>query len=397
MALQPTATCTPQPARQLLVDVSIIASHDAGTGIQRAVRSLLLQLLESPPSGFKIRPVRATRKLPYRYANSYLASLTSSELIQEDSDVQVFNGDIFLGLDLASRIAPRRQIDLLKWRTKGVRCAFVVYDLLPLLHRHWFTPRSYRSFRDWLSTLAVHADALFCISNSVSNEMRGCMERRFNLVQNEPRIEWFHLGANLPVTDTDTAASTSRLTYLDPASGQRAVLMVGTIEPRKGHAQVLDAFELLWRKNVGVKLIIVGGQGWHVESFIERLRSHPEIGQRLLWLPDIDDVELMRLYSELDGLVVASEAEGFGLPLVEAAQYGMPLFVRDIPVFREVAGEHAAYFSAQSGIELAPQLAQWLEQLESRTAPTSQTIKRLTWSASADRLKTLLANFDSPR
>ncbi len=397
MALQPTAIGAPQPARQLLVDVSIIASHDAGTGIQRAVRSLLLQLLESPPSGFEIRPVRATRKRSYRYANSYLASLTSSGLVQEDSEVQVFNGDIFLGLDLASRIAPRRQIDLLKWRAKGVRCAFVVYDLLPLLHRHWFTPRAYRSFRDWLSTLAVHADALFCISNAVSNEVRGCMERRFNLVGNEPAIEWFHLGANLPITDTEVAVDTAQLDCVNPSSRQRAVLMVGTIEPRKGHAQVLDAFELLWRNGVGSKLIIVGGQGWHVESFIERLKSHPEIGKRLLWCPDIDDVQLMRLYAELDGLVVASEAEGFGLPLVEAAQYGMPLFVRDIPVFREVAGEHAAYFSAQSGVELAPQLAQWLDRLKNGTAPTSQTIKPLTWSASADRLKALLANLDCPR
>ncbi|SIO69861.1 Glycosyltransferase involved in cell wall bisynthesis [Burkholderia sp. GAS332] len=397
MALQPMAPGEAQPTRQLLVDVSIIASHDAGTGIQRVVRSLLLQLLEAPPAGFEIRPVRATRKQPYRYANIYLASLSSSALPREDDDVQVFNGDIFLGLDLTSRIAPRRQLDLLKWRAKGVRCAFVVYDLLPLLHRQWFTPRAYRSFRHWATTLAVHADALLCISSSVSKEVSSCMMRRFGMTGSQPATRWFHLGADLHVDHAGEEIDGLDLQYANPGHPRRNVLMVGTIEPRKGHGQVLDAFDVLWRNGVESKLIIAGKPGWRVESFIERLNNHPEIGKRLLWLPDINDVQLVRLYAELDGLVMASEAEGFGLPLVEAAQYGMPLFVRDIPVFREVAGEHAVYFSAQNGIELAPQLAQWLDLLDSGTAPASHAMQSLTWFASADRLKALLADLDCPR
>ncbi|MFM0044177.1 glycosyltransferase family 4 protein [Paraburkholderia sediminicola] len=393
MAVQPNAPGEAQPVRQLLVDVSIIASHDAGTGIQRVVRSLLLQLLEAPPPGFEIRPVRATRKQPYRYANIYLASLTSSALPHQDDDVRVFNGDIFLGLDLTSRITPRRQLELLKWRAKGVRCAFVVYDLLPLLHRQWFTPRAYNSFRHWVSTLAVHADALLCISSSVSKEMGHCMTRRFGLTGNQPTTGWFHLGADLPVDHAGETIDRLELDYANLSHGRRNILMVGTIEPRKGHGQVLDAFDVLWRKDAESKLVIAGKPGWHVESFIERLNNHPEAGKRLLWLPDINDVQLARLYAKLDGLVMASEAEGFGLPLVEAAQYGMPLFVRDIPVFREVAGEHAAYFSAQSGDELAPQLAQWLDWLDSGTAPASQAIMPLTWSESAGQLKALLAEF----
>lgn len=397
MALQPTGGVARQSARQLLVDVSIIASHDAGTGIQRVVRSLLLQLLEAPPSGFEIRPVRATRKQPYRYANSYLALLTSSASALEDDYVQASKGDIFLGLDLASRIAPRRQLDLLKWRATGVRCAFVVYDLLPLLHPQWFTPRSRRSFHRWLSTLAIHADVLLCISNSVSNEMRDCIKRRFDLTDNEAATQWFHLGADLPSSLAKAPTAAQRPAFPSPTSARRRVLMVGTIEPRKGHAQALDAFDLLWRSGSDAMLIIAGRQGWHVESFIERLKGHPEAGKRLLWLQDINDAQLTQLYADLDGLLMASNAEGFGLPLVEAAQYGMPVFVRDLPVFREVAGEHATYFAAQSGAELAPQLAAWLDRLDRSTAAPSRAMKSLTWSASAEQLKALIADLDCPR
>ncbi|MGF6641448.1 glycosyltransferase family 4 protein [Paraburkholderia sp. MM6662-R1] len=397
MAIRPAASRDPTSARQLLVDVSIIASHDAGTGIQRVVRSLLLQLLEAPPPGFEIRPIRATRRQSYRYANRYLASLTSSESPEEDENVQIFNGDIFLGLDLSSRIAPRRQLDLLKWRVKGVRCAFVVYDLLPLLHPHWFTSRATRSFRYWVSTLAVHADALLCISRAVSDEVRSCMKERFDLTANGPDTGWFHLGADLPTRHASAATDSSHRVNVNSNLGHQSVLMVGTIEPRKGHAQVLDAFDLLWQNGVESTLIIAGKQGWHVESFIEHLTNHPEAGKRLHWFPNIKDVQLAQLYSELNGLVMASEAEGFGLPLVEAAKYGMPVFVRDLAVFREVAGEHATYFAANTGAELAPQLAEWLDQLGSGSAPASHTMKSLTWSASAEQLKALIADLDRSR
>ncbi|MBL3940675.1 glycosyltransferase family 4 protein, partial [Bacteroides thetaiotaomicron] len=74
---------------------------------------------------------------------------------------------------------------------------------------------------------------------------------------------------------------------------------------------------------------------------------------RLNWLQDIDDAALADLYARVDGLLFASEGEGFGLPIVEAAQHGLPLLLRDLPVFREVAGEHATYFSASDGTGLA--------------------------------------------
>jgi glycosyltransferase involved in cell wall biosynthesis len=366
--------------RQLLIDVSIIASHDARTGIQRVVRSLILGLLESPPPGFEIKLVRASRKRSYCYANSYLASLTSSEQYIEDVPVVVSNGDMFLGLDLTSRISPRRYVDFLKWRAQGVLCAFVVYDLLPIFHPEWFTPRAQRSFRSWLSLLAIHADALFCISESVAVEVRECMQKRFRFSEGEVVTKSFHLGAQLPEKD-----STER-----PQPGGTTILMVGTIEPRKGHAQVLDAFECIWRSGVDATLIIAGQPGWHMEDFAQRLRCHSETDKRLQWFANADDPQLAKLYARANGVIMASQAEGFGLPLIEAAQYGIPILARDLPVFREVAGDHVTYFVSADGGEFAPQLTLWVEQLLSGTAIPSHAMKTLTWRDSTEQLKTLI-------
>ncbi len=168
--------------------------------------------------------------------------------------------------------------------------------------------------------------------------------------------------------------------------------MVGTIEPRKGHAQVLDAFDRLWRDGFEGSLVIAGKPGWQIDSLAERLTHHAEAGKRLFWLSEVDDDELRRLYTQLDGLLMASEAEGFGLPLVEAARYGMPIFARDLPVFREIAGAHASFFAADNGSELAPQLSAWLAKVQSGTAIASNTMNVQTWNASANQLRMLLTS-----
>ncbi|AHI71965.1 glycosyl transferases group 1 family protein [Burkholderia thailandensis USAMRU Malaysia  len=390
------AACSPDAQRrQLLVDVSIIAAHDAGTGIQRVVRSLLTQLLRSPPDGFDVRPIRATRKTRYRYADRFLApnagepQRTAPHAPGEI--VRVRNGDVFLGLDLTSRIVARRQRDLLAWKRQGVRCAFIVYDLLPLQHPHWFTPRARRSFRHWLSTLAVHADELWCISRTVARETGELMRRRFRLTSADIAIRSFDLGAETLGQAHAAPASTPAQSGPCRGAARPLLLMVGTIEPRKGHAQVLDAFDALWRDGAEVTLVVVGAPGWHVEPIVQRLRRHVQNGKQLFWLHDADDVRLEALYAQADGLVMASEAEGFGLPIVEAARHGKPLFLRELDVFREVAGNHATYFRATDGGALARELSAWLARLAAGTAPTSTGIEPITWSASADQLKALVA------
>src|SRR5690606_19458999 len=106
----------------------------------------------------------------------------------------------------------------------------------------------------------------------------------------------------------------------------------GTVEPRKGYAQAIDAMELLWKDHNPAHLVVVGKRGWLVEDLCERLASHAELGHRLHWLEDADDATLQRLYRSCSALLAASEAEGFGLPLVEAAQENLPVIARDIPV-----------------------------------------------------------------
>jgi glycosyltransferase involved in cell wall biosynthesis len=159
--------------------------------------------------------------------------------------------------------------------------------------------------------------------------------------------------------------------------------MVGTLEPRKAHAQALAAFEALWDGGTDVTLVVAGKAGWMVESLVKRLNQHPERGQRLLWIESATDDELQSLYEASSGVLMASQGEGFGLPLVEAATHRRPILARDLPVFREVAGEHATYFSGLSAASLAAALASWLIALNNGSAPKSDAVRHLTWDESS--------------
>ncbi|WP_334189271.1 glycosyltransferase, partial [Noviherbaspirillum sp.] len=139
-------------------------------------------------------------------------------------------------------------------------------------------------------------------------------------------------------------------------------------------------------QGLDVDLVIVGRPAWLMEEFVSRLRSHPELGKRLFWFESADDRVLQELYASSTALLLASEGEGFGLPLVEAAQHRLPIITRDLPVFREVAGEHAFYFNGASGKALADAIWNWLALYAEGRAPASDGIRWIGWDESTRQL-----------
>jgi glycosyltransferase involved in cell wall biosynthesis len=244
---------------------------------------------------------------------------------------------------------------------------------------------SAEGFSQWLDAV-MESDGAICISKSVADQTREWFNKRGCVRPRHFGIDWFHLGADtshhaplggLPI-DSDKVLST-----LKP---RKTFLIVSTIEPRKAHAQVLEAFETLWSDGVDVVLVIVGKQGWMVDDLCEKLRNHAELNQRLFWLEGISDEYLEKVYAASTCLIAASYGEGFGLPLIESAQHGLPILARDIPVFREVAGEHAAYFKAGTSEELAASIKSWLKDHKKNTHPKSSGMNYLEWKESASML-----------
>lgn len=375
-----------------LVDISNLAVHDAGTGIQRVVRHILDELLASPPPGVRIEPVRLADDGIFRYARSYCQRrYFEGEVLPPDEPVEFSPSDLFLGLDLAAHLIPQH-IDLFRHlRNRGVRQYYVVYDLLPLLRPDCFDPPGLPLFRGWYESIAEVADGVICISRAVADEFESWLHQARPERLRPLSVGWFHLGADLSVPGAPTLRddSSSPLAGLD---GRATFLMVGTVEPRKGHAQTLAAFEQLWQEGVETNLLIIGKPGWLVSDLLERLANHSERGKRLFWFEKAGDELLLSAYQSASALIMASEGEGFGLPLIEAAHHGLPLIARDLPVFREIAGSHAHYFSGYAAEDMVTALRSWLALNARAEAPQSSSMTWLTWKQAAARLTDVIGS-----
>ena len=378
----------PLTQRQLFVDVSIIAQRDYKTGIQRVVRGILLEWIKRPPDGYRVEPVYATAEQPgfYRYARQFtLKFLDSQPGSLADEPISYRAGDIFVGLDFYAQLVMLQNSFYQAMRRQGVSIHFVVYDMLLLHLPHCFPEDPSLRFEEWLGVVA-QCDGAACISKAVADELATWLEAHGPKRERPFKLTWFHLGANIDRSAPTTGLPENATSVIASLRTQPSFLMVGTVEPRKGYAQTLAAFEALWAQGENVNLTIVGRQGWIVESLVGKLRAHPELGHRLFWLEGISDEFLEQIYAASTCLIAASEGEGFGLPLIEAAQHKLPIIARDIPVFREVAGEYAAYFSGKAPDDLAQAIIAWLQLFASGQHKTSAGMPWLTWEESAKLL-----------
>jgi glycosyltransferase involved in cell wall biosynthesis len=383
--------------RQLLVDISALVQLDSKTGIQRVVRSVLLELLTNPPDGYRVEPIQATPGQGYCYARSFtLRLLGHPDCILSDEPIEFYNDDLFIGLDLQHHVVLSHGTFYQQMRNQGVQLYFVVYDLLPVLLPHYFEPGTAEMHHNWLKSLAC-CDGVICISRAVAKEIIGWLDN-----ERPPRLRpfnvgYFHLGADIHASTLSTSLPACDLpanaeSVLAKIASHPSFLMVGTVEPRKGHAQTLAAFEELWKDGIAVNLVIVGKEGWLVEGLISKIRNHPKLRRHLFWLEGISDQYLERVYAASSCLIAASEGEGFGLPLIEAAQHKLPIIARDIPVFREIAREFAYYFTGLDASSMSKAIRDWLELKKNNKIHSSHGVSWQTWAQATRQLLEVVLN-----
>ena len=379
-----------QRQRQLLIDISELVRQDVGTGIQRAVRSILNVWLNESLARCRVEPVYASVDQAYRYARRFtLNFMNCPNDILRDEPIEYAPGDIFLCLDLQPSVVSARRSFFQELHRQGVLVKFVVYDLLCVQMPQYFANGAEDGFSRWLEIVS-ECDGAVCISKTVADELTDLFKEKNQVGKRPFKVDWVHLGADVDNSVPSTGLPKDAKTVLARLRGRKNFLIVGTLEPRKGHKQVLEAFEKLWQLDQDVNLVIVGKQGWMVEALVKRLRVHSELNKRLFWLEGISDEYLEKVYAASTCLIAASYGEGFGLPLIEAAQHKLPIIARDIPVFREVAGEYAHYFAGRSPDDLAVVIKTWLDMYEAHQHPKSDGMPWLSWKESANRLLSCL-------
>jgi glycosyltransferase involved in cell wall biosynthesis len=343
--------------KRLLIDATDTSQSAHWTGIQRVVRHLVSAFYEFNPSDSLV-PV-AVRLEGDRAVSipDFTASVLGHTPVTAPYTIEVEAGDDLFMLDSNWIRYPEYSRIFEDVKLKGGRIITCVYDLIPEFHPRVCLSGVPEVHERWLRAAIATSDAMLCISRAVADELL-IYTRRYDLphVRNL-KIGWFHCGSDIRMSRSQTPGPLALQAF---GSGRPVFLTVGTLEPRKNHAVLLDAFDSFWQRGGDADLCIIGRRGWNVEALETRILTHPQIGQRLHWLSDASDDDLLYAYKSATAVICPSIAEGFGLPVVEAARMGCPVICSDIAVFREIGADGVLYFPPNEPNSLSSLLERWL-------------------------------------
>ena len=367
---------------RLLFDVTRLLESGLHTGIQRVVRCLLAAAQRQfDQRYYQVLPVtfHSDQWQTFDYLAPHPCQGLGIQAQSEGREIDPGAGDILLLFDASWYANPWPAVDAALAR--GASLVGMVHDLLPLEHPEWFREGLEQRFGEHLHKLAERAEQLFVPTASVRHRLLERLARQ---------------GTSLPVNvlahggDFCTLAPTTEQIedYKDflpaPATTDDPLyLVIGTLEPRKNHTLVLDAFDALWAQGRQPRLLFVGNVGWQIDHLLERLQKHSLLNKRLFHAANLSDPALLWLIRNSTALIYVPKDEGFGLPVLEAAMQSCPVIAADIPVLREAGRQWPSYIEPGS----LPELIQVIDTFSQRK--TAQAFHR-TWDDVALQLGSLL-------
>ncbi|MCP3970791.1 MAG: glycosyltransferase family 4 protein [Rhodobacteraceae bacterium] len=217
----------------------------------------------------------------------------------------------------------------------GARVGVLVHDMIPLDYPQLQRPGTPTLFEAKMWRVADAADLIICNSRQTEADV----QRWFGAWGRTVPSHVAHLGIDLP----DTGQG---LVPPETETDQPYFVTLGTIEPRKNHALLLDVWAQLENELPQAEiphLIIVGSRGWANEDVFRRLDSLPMMGRTVHERAGLPDAAVAALIRGAAGVLFPSIAEGYGLPAAEAIALKTPVICSDLPVFREILGNIPVY------------------------------------------------------
>lgn len=319
---------------RIFLDVSSTSQLSHITGIQRVATEIVRRL-----SGAGVYPVIITDTCVFMYKNQY-------QMIEK---VAFGENDTLIMLDIATEYSGALEQVISNIKEVGGTSVAFVYDILPIKFPQFFDSLLVYKFNEWFMRCPLNSDIVICNTDATGVEVKELISTRKIRDISFKNIMTIPLASELSTSDHSQLKENVREII---TSHEHIFMSVGTVEPRKGYSIALEAVEAAWKSGGNFIYVIAGRYGWFQNNLSKRISSHPELGKRLFWFSDLNDSDLAILYKNSRALISTSIDEGFGLPLIEAAQHGTPAIVSDIPVFNEIMGDQATYFDVANAEKL---------------------------------------------
>ncbi len=235
----------------------------------------------------------------------------------------------------------------------------MIHDTIPIDHPEFQTDVARSKFVERLTATINFANHIVVPSDDVKEKL----EQR--MVGTGHRVPILVAPLGIDLGDPPDTVEKSDKPYF---------VVLGTIEPRKNHAFLLDIWERMHQKMDASKvpeLRIIGARGWKNEALFDRLDNSPLMGKTVFELGPLPDKEMKRHLAGATGLLFPSLAEGFGLPPYEAASLGVPTITTPLPSIEAHLGDMAVYAKAGD-------MYQWFRAIRDLASedPAEQTRRR---------------------
>lgn len=220
----------------------------------------------------------------------------------------------------------------------NIKRVTIIHDLTPILFPEYH--RFFSSFLQklFLGKIIANADLLITNSNySKQDIIKHYPKSKNKIVKIYPDSSLFNKTGNH---------------HLKSQFSFPYFLTVGTIEPRKNHLLLLEAFEIFKKSNPGYTLFIAGANGWKSKLIYEKISNH-KFKDDIIVTGFVDNETLCSLYQNATAMIYPSKYEGFGLPVLESIRLGTIPILANNSSLPEVGGKNAFYIRNESAQELA--------------------------------------------
>ncbi|WP_370515283.1 glycosyltransferase family 4 protein [Paracoccus sp. S-4012] len=260
------------------------------------------------------------------------------------------------------------------WRAIApLRKAVMIHDTIPLDFPEYTRAGQDAAFGRRLAAALTRADLILTVSEATRADVIRCRDR-FDIAA-RPEIVAAPIGTTLAEPRPDEIPP-------DLPRDRPFFIALGTIEPRKNHALLLDAWERLGPEPP--RLLILGRRGWENAAVFARLDALPHRGP-VIERAGLSDGAVAALMGEARALLMPSHAEGFGMPLAEAAARGLPVLATPLPAAREVLGSHATWLDADDPGAWATEIARL-----AAAPPRREPVAMRPWRAHVAQIMRLL-------
>jgi glycosyltransferase involved in cell wall biosynthesis len=229
-------------------------------------------------------------------------------------------------------------------RIHGVPVVYVVYDFSFWMCPEFLTPGHLIGCTRGTCEAISNASGFIFISDHTHQEF----ERLFPGWLKRKQMPWrvIHLAAR--GRDADAV--------VEPVFGRDYWLFVGSMEPRKNLLTLLQAHDAYWERSPSPKkLLLAGGRGWCSNHIHQEIAVREKCG-RVRYTGYVPEAQMEALYANAFAVVYPSYYEGFGLPILEAMDRGVPVVCSRATSHPEVGGDAVDYFDPWSPAELTERM-----------------------------------------